>query len=195
MPYRSAISAFFVNESEASLQLLFSGVVKEYIWASGLGDPVTCTRTRYLAENAMCLSQVDSQTLIYNARRTGEYSCRGELCEEKIFANLTGGCPIEYLVYYTGRGSLKPTRLLSRSACYRDGAFHPAEILKLYEPKYDRLWSTVAVRTQTHDGMNLALTNTTIMTADRFNKLYIGGYSLRDNNYYIYEMNRLKKLY
>jgi len=194
-PYLSAISAFFVNQSLAAKQVVLSATIGEYIWARGVGDPISCARTRYLAEDVMCLSQLGNWTLLYDTHRTGEYACVGELCEKRVHANLTAGCPVESLIYYTGRGSLKPTRLLSRAACYLNGTFQPAEVLKLSQPRNGRYWATTPVRTQTADGRSLPLTHTKLLTADTFNVIYYGGYSLRDSAYHLYQVKRVKPLY
>jgi len=194
MPHLSAISAFYLNETEAATGFVFAGTKKEKTIARGIGNPIDCARTRWLSETVGCLTTVGEQTLVYEGRRT-EYSCQGEVCADHIKANLTGGCPIESFAYYTGPESLKPTRLLSRSACYLDGAFHPAEILKLHEHNYELTWTSSPIRTSSHDGKTLALTNTKILTADGYKRVYIGGYSLRDNSYRVYGFRIVKNLF
>lgn len=195
MPHLSAISTFFVNPKNAEKNVIFTSSIADRTWASGVGDPISCTRSQYKADNVMCLSTIGGQRVVFEIKRAGEYSCQGKVCEEKTFANLTAGCPVESVVYYTGEGSLKPSRLMSSAACFVDGKFQAAQVLKLYEPNAGRLWETVPLRYVTPDGLPLMLQNTTILTADRFSMTYLAGYSMRDNSYFIYAMNRLKRVY
>lgn len=185
-PYLSSLS--YMSSSE-----------QPYIWSNSTGHILSCDWSIYKAADVFCLSKREQQgparISLDVYRRGRNYLSLASRFKDPILHNFTHtACPPQSLKLLSSRtfGGLRGDVYVERGSCVID-AFAPAEFLRLFRNNREGKWELYNVKSTTEDGHAPLLMNTTFIGADAYDSLYMSAFSVRFNQYFLYEVVPLIK--
>lgn len=170
------------------------------LWASGIGAAISCDRSIYADQRVSCVhrKQNSAQLLYTEFQHNRLYgNCQGERgCRTALIEFPGDDCPVESikLLSNTKFNRMRAAPYFHQAACVRNGQLQPSRILRRYMDHKNNQYKVVEMPTATADGLVPTLYNTSFVGADRYPHLFLGGYSIRDNAYFIYEVVPLRVL-
>lgn len=179
---------------------------EEFVWASGVKNPLDCTASVFKAGRIQCLVEdLDHNRHVLSLHKGYNYGseefvqqCTGLACRQQRNQLLSKNalvtfeskeCPVRSMQIYTGHDmrNYHSSVFLSRDACYdvEKQEFVGSEILRIYRDHYKATYKTIAMPTTMIDDM---LVNTTLVGGDRLDQIYIAGYAVRSGETVLYRI-------
>lgn len=182
----------------------------EFAWASGVGNPLSCSSSIAKSGEVMCIAELHSgDRALYRirkgtnvgspefVRRCESYACRQtkkriDTAPLQVFP-AGQQCPITSVQHYTGyrMNKFKTNLFLSRDACFdaKSGAFRPTELLRLVKNSTSGAWYTHKLPTDWEDNF---LVETKLVGADKHNDFFLSGYSMRQAKRVFYSIDPVR---
>ena len=167
------------------------------VFASGIGQVISCDASLYRSNRVMCVvdrPERDHYTLEEYTKHRSYHQCATEDCTStKLHFNIT--CPVSSVAVVSTRDFCEEfaTVYLHTDSCYRDGAFQPAQLVRMYR-EHGVAWRLFADTMAPENSKPRMFINTSLIYADKYTKLYVAGYSLRTSAYEVEEIAALKSI-
>lgn len=168
-------------------------------WATGVGNPISCTRSLLSQRRMYCISaRADGTHDVLKISGNRHYSnmsdCEEQTCSDSYKAghapmlSYQGNCAPSSITLYTGNTLRKKNRLLvSLPACYDGTSLRRASVAEVsFNHKADA-WQLSPLRV---NAPNLMFSEFVLFGADLHDKLYAGAFSLIDNEYQVFEFTK-----